>query len=144
MSGHSSLGFLMNGVTRIQLALQQIARISRATTISRAEEQLLEAVVPFGICYYVAWVTADTDRVDPRANVISNWPGSWLQSYIDDRKYLFDPIVERSIATPGNFLWHELGEPTSPEAFNLMVDAQRYGMIDGFTFSWQSFWPSQQ
>ena len=131
----------MNGTSRVKYALKQITYISRAKTIVAAEEQLLKVMVPFGLSYYVAWVAADPECVDPRANAICNWPEPWLQRYIDEKRFLFDPIVARAIATPGHFFWHEQGEPTTPEAFALMLDAQRYGMIDGFTLSWRSFWP---
>jgi LuxR family quorum sensing-dependent transcriptional regulator len=102
----------------------------------------MEAMRPFGISYYAAWIAADLSDVNPRVPMISNWPAAWAKSYIEENKHLYDPILIRAARGAGGFFWHELAASPSSRALELKRDANRLGMIDGFTVSWRSSLPT--
>jgi hypothetical protein len=123
-------------------ALQRLSRLSRASTIAEVEALLVDALAPFGISYYAAWIAADPEQVDPRTTIISNWPSAWVDSYIAEAKYSYDPVVGRATSCVGSFFWHELDAPVSTRTLELKRDAQHYGLIDGFTVPWRSSLPT--
>jgi DNA-binding CsgD family transcriptional regulator len=123
-------------------ALRRLSRLSHASTIEEAKASLMGALLPFGISYYAAWIAADPTHHDPRTTLISNWPDDWADSYMAGEKYLYDPVVLHAVAQAGSFFWHELSGQPSTRALELKRDAQRYGMIDGFTVSWRSPLPT--
>jgi DNA-binding CsgD family transcriptional regulator len=102
----------------------------------------MEALEPFGISYYAAWIAANPTQVEPRSTIISNWPIDWADAYLEEKKYLHDPVVTRATSRVGSFFWHELDGTPSTRALELRRDAQHLGMIDGFTISWRSSLPT--
>jgi DNA-binding CsgD family transcriptional regulator len=127
---------------RVMSALPWLSRLSRVSTIAQAEHLLVDALKPFGISYYAAWIAADPEHADRRTTIITNWPDDWTDSYIRESKYLYDPVVIHATSTVGGFFWHELPSASSTRVLELKRDAQRLGMIDGFTFSWRSSLPT--
>ena len=103
---------------------------------------MMDALKPFGILYYAAWIAADPTHADPCVTLISNWPADWAQSYMQDEKYLYDPVVMRAVTHVGSFFWHELRGQPSTRAAQLKRDAKHAGMVDGFTVSWRSSLPT--
>ncbi len=102
----------------------------------------MEAMRPFGISYYAAWIATDPADVNSHTPMISNWPTVWSKSYIEEKKYLYDPVVIRAKSCAGSFFWHELEASRSTRALELKRDASSLGMIDGFTVSWRSSLPT--
>jgi DNA-binding CsgD family transcriptional regulator len=126
---------------RTTASLPLLQRLARFKGLGEGADLLLQAFEPFAISGFAAWIALDHDRVDPLTNVISSWPGDWLRSYIDEKRYFHDPVVQRATEKPGHFFWHDLHGPTSPEAIQLMCDAAACGLVDGFTLSWRSSGP---
>lgn len=123
-------------------ALQRLSRVSRASTIQEVELWLMDALKPFGISYYAAWIAADPTQADPRSTILTNWPNDWAESYIEEKKYIYDPVVIRATSCVGSFFWHELDGRPSTRALELRREARQLGMIDGFTVSWRSSLPT--
>jgi LuxR family quorum sensing-dependent transcriptional regulator len=123
-------------------ALGYVGRIARARTIAEAESFLVGAIRPFGMHFYAAWIVSEIedapDARDTLPTLITNWPDAWADAYFAEKKYKFDPVIARASADIGNFCWHELDPPHTPEIRKLMTGAQAHGMYDGFTVSWRS------
>ena len=125
---------------RVLSALLHLSRMVHASTIAEAEACLLEAFQPFGVSMYAAWIAPNAQQAELGASMITNWPGEWVRSYLEGRRHLHDPVVLRALANPGDFMWHELPEPGSPEGSKLRKEAFLLGMVDGFTVSWRGTW----
>jgi DNA-binding CsgD family transcriptional regulator len=127
--------------SRVRRALGLVGKISRCPSTGPLTELLLEALEPFGVSTYALWAAVNPERVDPLASMLSNWSEEWLEIYMSERKYLYDPIVQEVVKRPGNFFWRDIAIPTSAQASELFKQARQFGMIDGFTMSARAQWP---
>jgi DNA-binding CsgD family transcriptional regulator len=133
---------ILSPAPHVMAALRRLTKISQAQTVMEAERSLIDALRPFGIMYYAAWIAADPEHVDCHSTLLSNWPPDWLNSYLEEKKYLYDPVVLRATSDAGSFFWHELDGVPSTRALELKRDAKHHGMIDGFTVSLRSSLPT--
>ena len=120
---------------RVRHALSLVAQLSRTQSIGAAAEVLLDSVAPFGVSTYAAAIIPNPERIDPASSIISNMPEEWTRIYIQNRRFLIDPVVMQSLKEPGGFYWRDISEVTSKEGRELFNDARQFGMMDGFSVS---------
>ena len=126
---------------RVRHALSMVGKISRCPSTGLLTELLLEALGPFGVSTYALWAAVNPERINPLTSMLSNWSDEWLEIYMSDRKYLYDPVVQEAVKRPGNFFWRDISAPVTAQAGELFKQARQFGMIDGFTMSARAAWP---
>ena len=124
---------------RVQHALGLVSQLSRSQSLEAAAEVLLAAVSPFGVSTYAAAIIPNPERMDPASSILSNMPDEWTRIYVENKRFLIDPVVVQSLKEPGGFYWRDISEVTSKAGRELFKDARQFGMIDGFTVSSRTF-----
>jgi len=118
--------------SEVQLFISKLSKIGDTRVFAGAFEELVRK---FDCRFFVISGIAEEGGAQQEMLVIHNLPEAWVSEYLDNRYILNDPIARHCIEAQNPFLWREAIEATtSREAKDIMVRAEKYGLINGVCF----------
>jgi LuxR family quorum sensing-dependent transcriptional regulator len=114
--------------------LDAVQALRAAPSILKITEILRGVATPKGFEYFLCWATPGSkEELAPGLAMFENWPVDWRRTYLKERLYVDDPILDHCQRTPHPFAWSEVTQRGFSRAGSrVMAMAASYGMVEGF------------
>lgn len=121
---------LTNSVPLFQKTLTNIGRAQNNQSVLRALKALTET---FGLDYiYITQFVNPTRGVPDAWLRIHNWPSQLIQERIGKNVFKKDPLYRKAIKAHLPFSWQEARDEADPEGLEVLKQAEKYGLIEGW------------
>jgi LuxR family quorum sensing-dependent transcriptional regulator len=121
---------LTNSVPLFQKTLANISRAQNNQSVLRALKSLTET---FGLDYIYITQFVNPARGVPDAWLrIHNWPSQLIQERIGKNVFKKDPLYRKAIKAHLPFSWQEARDEADPEGLEVLKQAEKYGLIEGW------------
>ncbi|HKR16472.1 LuxR family transcriptional regulator [Rhizorhapis sp.] len=120
-----------------------IEKSSRVTHYRELESLMVDVTKELGFNYYALIHHVDLSRysmdlqhmADGGLLALSNYPESWIETYVERNIVANDPVLLASQRTSVGFVWEDMGQliKVTPVHHAIMEDSRRAGVAQGFT-----------
>lgn len=117
----------------------ELTAFVRQCNLTQSEEQLFalldEATRRLGFDQFAMIHQVDLAAPPEDAIYVASYNPDWVETIIEQRYYLDDPVHAASAKTAVGFLWSDLGKmiELTPRQNEIMEKARKFGLSDGFT-----------
>lgn len=112
-----------------------VSSAKRATSLDQLRGLLEQVGASFSLDYFALAHHVDLGQPPASAVLLTNYPAGWLNTVLERRYFVDDPVFAASQHAGAGFLWDEVGEliRLSDRQKRILAAARRQGLGPGFT-----------
>lgn len=112
-----------------------LSRLMSASSLDALREALVSGAGEMGFQYVALVQHGGLPRLVEHALVVTNYPADFIDFYINNHQFVFDPVYDVSETLDRPFTWDEIPAlfPMTEKQLDLFNEAKRYGLVHGVT-----------